>query len=272
MRRYLMIGGAALGALILIVVALLFYAASNLDSIIARNRKYILTQASTALGRQVQVQEIKASIGWGVMMDLVQVKVGDDSRFSQRDFLTADIVSAKVEFLPLLSSELRANELVIRKPDIRIIRSKDGALNVSSIGAKSDKTSAPGSAEKPQGPAEPPITSGQEGSTGAPSALAMLSIRKVTVDDGTIELVDEQRGGAPVHFRAIDLGLRNLSVVSPIDLDLRMAALGDKPNVKVSGTVGPVGSGGTVKVNEAPLKLEISLGPAELAELRTFPM
>ncbi len=276
MRRYLIVGGAVLGALLLVVIALLFYAASNLDSIIERNREYILTQASNALGRPVQVREIKASIGWGVMMDLAGVKVGDDPRFSQRDFLTADDVYAKVEFLPLLASELRANELVIKKPKVRIIRSKDGVLNVSTIGAKLN--GAPGApreaapSEKPKGPAEPPITSGQEGRTDGPSALEMLSITKVTIRDGTVEYVDEQGGGKPVMLRAIDLGLRNLSVVSPIGLDLRIAALGETPNVKVSGTVGPVGSSGTLDAGQAPLKLQISLGLAEFAQLRTVPM
>jgi len=276
MRKYLIIGGAALGALLLVAIALLFYAASNLDSIIERNREYILTQASNALGRPVQVEEIKASIGWGVMMDLVGVKVGDDPRFSQREFLTADDVYAKVEFLPLLASELRANELVIKKPNVRIIRSKDGVLNVSTIGAKlngapvAPREAAP--RKRSKGPAQPPITSGQEGRTDGPSALQMFSITKVTIDDGTVEYVDEQGGGKPVVLRAIDLDLRNLSVVSPIDLDLRMAALGETPNVEVSGTIGPVGPGGTLDVGQAPLKLKISLGPAELAQLRTVPM
>ncbi|MGH7863425.1 MAG: AsmA family protein, partial [Candidatus Binataceae bacterium] len=261
MRRYLIVGGAVLGALILIVLALLFYAASNLDSIIARNREYILTQASSALGRQVQVEQIKASVGWGVTMDLVGVKVGDDPRFSQRDFLTADDVYAKVEFLPLLASQLRANELVISKPNVRIIRAMDGALNAASIGGKSDKTSTPNRQEL-----------SQRGESARPSSLEMLSITKVTIDNGTIEYVDERRGGQPVVLRAIDLALRNLSVVSPIDVDLRMAALGETPNVKVSGTVGPVGSGGALNIGDAPLKLDISLGPAELAQLRTVPM
>jgi uncharacterized protein involved in outer membrane biogenesis len=272
----LVIGGAVLGAVFLVVILLLLYAASNLDSIIERNREYILVQASNALGRQVQVRQIKATIGFGVVMDLVGVKVGDDPQFSQRDFLTADNVYAKVEFVPLLVSEVRATELVVRNPSVRVIRSRDGVLNVSTIGSGEKEAGnaapKPPAAERPKGPAEPSIASGQEAAAEPLSALAMLSITRVTIDDGTIEYVDEQAGGEPVMFRDIDLKLRELSIATPFDLDLTLAAFGDTPNVELSGTVGPAVAGGKLDFRQAPLKLDVSFGPAELSQLRTVPM
>ncbi len=276
MRRYVLIGGAVLGTVLLIVIVLLLYAASNLDSIIERNREYILAQASDALGRQVQVREIKATVGFGVMMDLVGVKVGDDPQFSQRDFLTADNVYAKLEFLPLLVSEVRATELVVNSPSVRVIRSKDGVLNVSTIGSGETGTGTaapkPPPAERPKGPAAPPIATGQEPTAGPLSTLAMLSVTRVTIDDGTVEYFDEQSGGGPVVFRNISLKLRNLSIVTPFDLDLTLAAFSDTPNVELSGTIGPAVAGGRLDLNQAPLKLDVSLGPAELSQLKSIPM
>ena len=50
--------------------AILFYAATNLNSIIAERRQTILDKVSTALGRQVHADDIKVSLGWGILAEL----------------------------------------------------------------------------------------------------------------------------------------------------------------------------------------------------------
>src|SRR5271163_2193154 len=107
MRRYFLIGGGALGLIVLILAALLAYAVLNLNSIIQGQRGYILARMSAAIGRPVTVQDIEARLGWGVSIDLSGVQVAGDPAFSQLPLLEAEDVYLKVDFLPLLFHQVR---------------------------------------------------------------------------------------------------------------------------------------------------------------------
>ena len=136
MRKILLIAGAVIGVVVIVVIGLVGYAVLNLNSIIASNRTYILTRASDALGRSIEAQDIKASVGWGVMMDITGVKVADDPAFSQLPFVQAGDVYAQVEFVPLLAHEVKVTRLLLKQPQVRIIRNRAGVLNVSTLSKK----------------------------------------------------------------------------------------------------------------------------------------
>src|SRR5438552_2796312 len=165
MRRILIIAGAVIGAILVVVLALVIYAVVNLNSIIASNRGYILTRASDAAGRPIQGQDIKASVGWGVMMDITDVKIAEDPAFSQIPFVQAGDVYVKVQFLPLLAGSLKVTSLILKEPQVRIIRSRDGVLNFSTMAKKSG--------EKEKQPAE------KEKAGGGGAGLAAVTVRSL---------------------------------------------------------------------------------------------
>src|SRR2546423_8614485 len=136
MRKILIIVGVAFAVLLLVIGGLFLYAASNLNSIIASNRGFIRAKLSDSAGRQVEAQEIKAALGWGVTLDVSGVKIADDPAFSQRPFLEAGSLSGEVAFLPLLSRNVEIKRLVFKKPAVRILRERDGRLNVATLGKK----------------------------------------------------------------------------------------------------------------------------------------
>src|ERR1019366_7528929 len=136
MRRLLLIVGGVIGVAILIVVALVGYAYLNLNSIIAANRARLLDRVSAAVGRPIEAGEIKASLGRGVGIEVTGVKLADDAAFSQLPFVQAADVFLKVELLPLLHKEIKVTELVLKQPQIRIIRSTSGTMNLSTISKK----------------------------------------------------------------------------------------------------------------------------------------
>ena len=138
MRKPLLIVGAIVGVTIVIVAAIFIYAVANLNSIIAQNRGFLLARVSKALGRKVEVSEIKAQLGWGVSADLTGVKIADDADFSQQPFVSASDVYVNLEVMPLLSKQIRVTKVVLKEPEIRIIQSANGHINVSSIGKKSE--------------------------------------------------------------------------------------------------------------------------------------
>src|SRR5262249_28355530 len=192
------------------------YAAANLNSIIAENRGFLLQRVSVALGRKIEVAQIKAQLGWGVSADLTGVTVADDPDFSTRPFVSASIVSAKLELIPLLARQLRVSKVVLNEPEIRIIRNRQGQLNVSTIGKKSAGGNlAPGQPEQGGGGGainQSPLTEAPKKTPGGAGAIGVLEVHNFAIQQGKI--VYEQAGLPPVTVSHIDLDLKGFTFTS----------------------------------------------------------
>ena len=266
MRKPLIIAASIVGVLILVVVAIFIYAAANLNSLIAQRRELILERASSALGRKVEIGEIKAHLGWGVSADLTDLKIADDPDFSSQPFVSASNVSAKVELLPLLGHELRVTKIVLEQPEIRIVRNADGEMNVSTIGKKVEAEGKEES-ERHENPINPsPLSEAPKKSAKGAEALGGLEVHNFSISQGKVEY--EVAGQSPLALSQIALDVSGFSFVSPFDLSLQMAALADSQNVKLSAQVGPIAKAGRIDVNEIPLDLHLQAGPFRLADLR----
>ena len=209
MRRGLLIGGSILGVIVLVIVALFGYAVLNLNSIIETNRDRILSKVSDSLGRPVAVSSIKATLGWGVALDVSGLTLADEPAFSNQPMVSVQDAYCRVELIPLLSKRIRIVRLDIQNPVIRVIWSRSGELNVAMIGKKGRKPQA-----EPQPRAEPraPAPQGsmvQAGRAGAAlsgaGALAELSINSFSIANGTILYQDPEWGPNPVAIRKLDL-------------------------------------------------------------------
>ncbi len=260
MRRIIVIAAAVVAALVVFVGVILFYAATNLNSIIAERRQTILDKVSTALGRQVHATDIKVSLGWGIMADLTGVQVADDPDISKKPFVEASDVYAKLELMPLLARRLEVTEVVLDKPVIRIIQTRDGRYNVSTIGAKKEGEAEAAAKEKGAG--------GEK-----KSRLSALFVKDFTITDGTVTLEDEGAPGAgATTVNSINLKLRDFGFNEAFSVALSFAALSDKQNFDLSATVGPLVKNGAIDVNAIPLSLKASIGPLALARLKALPM
>ena len=111
MRKTILAAGIAVGVLILIVGAVLIYPVVNLNSILAARQKTLLDKISDAVGRPVEIEEIKGSLGWGVSIAVRGVKIADDPAFSQLPFVTVNQVLGAVELLPLLGGDVKVTRL-----------------------------------------------------------------------------------------------------------------------------------------------------------------
>jgi uncharacterized protein involved in outer membrane biogenesis len=274
MRRFLLIAGGAIGVAILIVAGVVGYAYFNLDSIIAANRARLLDRASAALGRPIEAGTIKASLGWGVAIDVTDVKLADDPAFSQVPFVQASDVLLKVELMPLLHKDVRVTELVLRQPQIRVIRAASGALNVSTL-PKKGAVSAANPADQgaaPQPESEPlPKLAARAPEAVSPAIVNKLVIQTFTIEDGRVFYLDKQSGGAPITLNAVNLKVTHFGLGRSFDVALDLAALGDTRNLEVSGTAGPIVKDGAIDTGAIPLNLDASVGPLTLAQLRSVP-
>lgn len=268
MRKVLLAAGGVIGVILLILVVLIGYAYFNLNSIIASQRTRLLARVSDAVGRPLEANEIKASLGRGVAIEITGVKLADDPAFSQLPFVQADEVLLKVEFFPLLSKELKVTELVLRQPQIRIIRGAAGAMNLSTIAKKSGEKKQP----KPGGGSwwsGGGLGSGNAG--GAPSGAPAVSIKTLTIEDGRLFYLDQQAPSSPVTINAINLKVENFSLASPFGIALDLAAFGDHKNVELSGTAGPIMQNGAIDTGAIQIDLDTTVGPIALAQLKAVP-
>lgn len=273
MRKPLIIAGLCLGALVIVVGAIVLYAAFNLNWIVAQNRGYLISRLSEALGRDVQAQSVSLSLGWGMAMQVDGFKVADDPSFSQLPFLSANRLNCRVELMPLLRRELRISELNLIEPVVRVVRNRAGELNVSSFGRKNEPAESaelpPPRAEPAKPPAQALTLPGRPGPvhpSGAPIGLAVDSLK---IQDGQVFYVDQQESGPPLKINRFELSIDHFSLTAPFNLSLKLAVLGSHQNITLNGKAGPMTRQGRLDINQLPLSLDLGVGPLLLDNLRT---
>jgi uncharacterized protein involved in outer membrane biogenesis len=271
MRRVIVIAAAIIGAVVIFAGAVLFYAATNLNSIIAERRETILDKVSTALGRTVHVDDIKVSFGWGILADVTGVQVADDPDISKKPFIESGNLYARLELIPLLARRIEITEVVLDKPVIRIVQTRDGTLNVTTLGRKkiaTEEESGEDKGTKGGGTigASPMAESGRRHST-----RDSLFVRNVTVNDGTLTFETQ---GAPqaATINAIDLKVRDFGFHAPFTVALTFGALADQDNFDLSATIGPLINKGAIDIDAVPLSATAKAGPILLTQLETIPM
>ena len=269
MRRVIIAAAAIFGAVVIFAGAIFFYAAINLNSIIAERRQTVLDKVSTALGRQVHADDIKVSLGWGILADVTGVKVADDPDISKKPFIEASDVYTRLELIPLLARRIEVTEVVLDKPVIRIVQTRDGRLNISTLGRKKVATEEEESKEGKGGGMIGGTPMAEAGR--APAALSSLLVQNFTVNGGTLEFATE---GAPqaVMVKAIDLKLRDFGFQAPFTATLTFAAFADGQNFDLSATIGPLINKGAIDIDAIPLSGTAKVGPILLTQLETIPM
>ena len=268
MRRVIVIAAAIVGAIVIFAGAILFYAATNLNSIIAERRQNILDKVSTALGRQVHADDIKVTLGWGILADVTGVQVADDPDISKKPFIEASNVYTRLQLMPLLARRIEVTEVVLDKPVIRIVQTRDGAFNVSTLGRKKVSTEEETQqGEGGGGHEESPMAEAGK----APASLGSLQVQNFSINDGTLTYETE---GVPeaATINAINLKLRDFVFNAQFTVDLTFAALSDQQNFDLSATIGPLINNGVIDVDAIPVSAQAKVGPIQLAQLKTIPM
>src|ERR1700722_14532522 len=272
MRRVIVIAAAIVGAVVIFAGAILFYAATNLNSIIAERRQTILDKVSTAMGRQVHADDIKVSLGWGILADVTGVQVADDPDISKKPFIEASNVYTRLQLMPLLARRIEVTEVVLDKPVIRIVQTRDGTFNVSTLGRKkvhTEEESGEREGGKGGGGANEESPMAEAGR--APAALGSLLVQNFSINGGTLTFETE---GAPESstVNAIDLKVRDFGFNAPFTVAVTFAALSDKPNFDLSATIGPLINNGVIDIDAIPLSGKAKAGPILLTQLETIPM
>src|SRR6185369_8894526 len=182
--------------------------------------------------------------------------IADDPAFSKDDFVKAGDVQVSMALWPALFGRYEAKRVVLVKPEVSIIRTKEG-FNYDSIGGKSSQSpkapAAPGASPAPKPPS-------REDAAGKAAFLVSL----VDIDAGQIRYLDRTTiPPSDLRLGDLDFSASDVSVDRPIHLKLATKLFGaDKQNVQVDGSLGPIGS--PPNVQKAPLDVVIQVGPVVL--------
>ncbi|MBN2431630.1 MAG: AsmA family protein [Acidobacteria bacterium] len=165
-----------LGVLILLVVAaggllLLFLPTDEI-------RDRVVAESSAWLRRPVEVESMAVSWWGGFGVSLQGMTVGNPEGFDGEPLLRAESLDVKLQFWPLLSGDYQVDRLVLRQPQIRLLRQSDGR----------DNFTFPRQAEaSPQTAADP----SEAADTGD---ARRLNFDRLEIVDATVTWVDETAG------------------------------------------------------------------------------
>ena len=240
-RRALLVLAVVFGVLLLAVLALPYLV--SLDAIRAR----IVQSAEAALHRKVDVGRVRLQILTGLGAGVEKVVVHNKPGSETPALLSADEVSVKVAFWPLLSRRVEVRRVVLDGVTVTVERDPSGALNVS------DFVSA----------------GGRESQGAAESAAAALLVSRIEFRRGRAIFADRKvTPGKTVTTSLEDFGglISDIGPTTPIRFDLAARFLADTGrNLTLQGTFGPLPTSGD-PVGLAPLK--VSFGVKDLALTR----
>ena len=227
-----------------IVVALLVVVAIAVPFMVNVNnfRGQIESNLSSALGRPVSVGNLSLSIFSGsVKAD--QLSIADDPKFSSAPFIQAKSLQVGVELLPLIfSKKLNVTDLLIDRPEINLLRNRDGVWNFSSLGNQQGQPAK--AAEKTS------------------SAPANVTVAKLDLTDGSITLGSTTGKRKPIVYDKLKVAVRNFSFTHAFPV-IVSAGLPGGGSLKIDGTAGPIDSG---DASLTPVRAKVTLKKLDLSQ------
>lgn len=197
--RKLIIG---IAVVLVLLIAAIVLAVVNLNGFLEENRPRLAGMASEAAGREVDFERASVAFSGGLAVRLDGLRVAEDPRFGDTDFMRLDSAYVGVDLLPALRGEVSVSGIELRAPMIRVVQTAEG-FNFDSLG---------GAAAEGTAPPEATDTESSE-----PLALAIAALEIV---EGTIVYHDRSSpDGLALTIEALESSGTDLSLTGPIAID-----------------------------------------------------
>ena len=237
----------------------------NLNSYLNRNRDWLASQVEAALGRKVSFSEIGVQLFGGFGARIKDLRIADDPAFSKDDFVKAGDAEVSMALWPALFGRYEVKRILLKQPEVSIIKTRDGA-NYETIGKKPEQgrpAPPPKGATPEVAPAAPKPNAAPK-----PEEKAALLVALVDIEKGQIHYVDRTTSPATdVRVADLDFSASDVSFDRPIHLKLATALFGaSKQNVKLDGTLGPLGQ--PADLQHAPIDLSLEIRPLVIDDVK----
>src|SRR6202162_6424784 len=210
---------ASVGIFVLVLLVVPFLIPGN------QFRSSIEEKTSAALGRKVKLGNLRLSL-FSRSLAAEDLSIGDDPSFSPSPFLTAKSLKVGVELIPLIFFKtLNVTGITIQNPQVMLIRNAAGQWNYSSLGGSSAN-------------AEPTQTSELAKPSTSPRSTASLSIKKLELEDGQINIgsTNSQKRSTYDH---VSISASDVSAATRFSVVVT-ADLPGGGKFKFDGSVGPL--------------------------------
>ncbi len=227
---------------VMVVAAGIAVVVTNLDRYLNENKEWIAERVRTAVGRSVEFDSVEASFAGGLGIEVSDLTVADDPRFSGGDVLRVGSLLVRVRLWPALFGRIEVGRVILREPVLTVIRTEAG-LNIDTM-----------------------ETSAGSDDTAKPSRGAALAIALVDVRDGVVHFVDRtENRRREITTQRIDFTATDVRPDAPVAFELRGGLMGAKgQNLHVRGSVGPLQAAAP---RETPLRVDLEIDPLDLDAL-----
>jgi uncharacterized protein involved in outer membrane biogenesis len=244
MRKFVV----AVSLVILAAAALLVFAATfNVN----RYRVTIQSKLEKRLGRPVILGEMH--LGFFPPRFRVQdLAIGDDPRFSpDAPFIKAQEMGVSFKLSSLLHKQIDISSLNLQRPSVNLIKNPAGVWNFASLG----HTSEPAKSSQPQSPSAPP-------------SAQRFSLNELTISDGQISVLDQQKSKVASLYNHIDITVKHFSPDKPFTINAAAHLAGPgSQHARLQGKGGPLD-----RANPAatPFRGTLSLKQVGISDLSKF--
>jgi uncharacterized protein involved in outer membrane biogenesis len=243
MRKWVIAGIALFTLCAAVLIAVL-----NINSLIKRNRAYLLARAEEALGRKITAGDIELTLWSGVGLRVKDFAIADHPGFSAGDFVRARDAQIHLKLLPLFRRDFEVKNVLLHDPVITIIRNPAGVFNFASMGKREEK-------EKPEKTERKTEKSDRPGD---------LRIALADVSNGEL-IYRDHKERTQLHLKQIDLAVKDGGPETPVLVRLQAAVFGNKRNLKLASKIGPIQA---ADWRHVPVDGEISFDPLDLTQLQ----
>jgi len=247
-RKWMIVG---LGLLVLCGVAVA--ALLNVNSLIKRNKDYLLDRAQQALNRKVSVGDVEVTLLNGIGIRFNNFTMSDDPTYSNDDFVRAKDLQINLKLWPLLRGRVQVKRAILHDPVISVVRNAKGDFNFSTV-AKKEKEK-----EKEKDKDEAKERTAKEPSSG-------LLIPLVDVSGGEIRYRD-QKENTDLRLQQVDLKLENGDGDGSFAVRLAVALFTPKQNINLNTRIGPLSADGNL--SQVPLEGKLQIDTLDLNKLST---
>ncbi|RMF22721.1 MAG: AsmA family protein [Deltaproteobacteria bacterium] len=259
--------------IVVMLLALVGWAAWNLNAYLERNKDDIAARITEQLGRPMRFDSVGVSLRGGLAIAVEGLEVADDPQYSEGNVFSADSLRVVVRLLPALMGRIEVRKIIVDQPRLAVVRTGTG-LNTDVLLRGPTGTATPAredAQENEQGaPAGSAESNGERPATAAPTIppLDLLEIR-----DGRLRLVDRTRSPAvDVSLEHVNAGARSLTRDGVLTFDLHAALFAEEPNIVASGKLAAEpGAGLRAAIDAQVTALELERTASLLRSLGLLP-
>lgn len=245
MKKFLKIFIFGLISIFFILVTALFIFIKTFD--INKYKPQIISTLGSTLNRSVDFKDIslKLSLKRGVFLYLSNLEIKENADFGSGDFFSAEQVSLDINILDfLLRRQIHVLDIYVKSPRIKVIRLKDGSVNVQTLAQTSNSSPAAVQESLPSTPdmvSSPPNETSkkieQDAEKPSPAkALPDIFIQSIRIENAEIQYTDYFLNPPETFsFQQINLNIDNFSLTKPFLLRLTAAFLSNTPNINIEG-------------------------------------